>query len=218
MQTLSAVLLLIALLLSGTASKDVDPDAAVKTGSYFIRVLEAAMRVEADAPTPATVKNIATVAEPANLYSSYSQSTRVLARLKKGDELSIKRRAVYSSTEWVYVTAKDYNVSGWVLQSQLNMPGIVEDADLDAGEISEDYVPAYAKMGIVSTDQLNIRTAPGTGFDRIGAYRSGDRVGIIETNNGWGRTAKGWIYLGYVYLDGQVGSNPMVGNVTADRL
>lgn len=218
MQTLSAILLSVALLLSGMSSRDADPDMAAKVGSYFIRVLEAAMRTEADAPTPASVKNIATVKEPASLYSSYSQSTKVLAQLKKGDELSIKRRAVFSSTEWVYATAKDYNVSGWVLQSQLYMPGIVEDADLDPSEISEDYVPAYAKMGIVSTDQLNIRTAPGTGFDRIGAYRSGDRVGIIETNNGWGRTAKGWIYLGYVYLDGQVGSNPMVGSVTADRL
>ena len=218
MQSLSALLLSAALLLGAIAVQNADTDAAAKTGSFFIRVLQAAMHIEASTPTPALSQNIATVKSTANLYSSYSQTTRVLAQLKKGDELSIKRRAAFSSDEWVYVTAPEYNVSGWVLVSQLNMPDIVTDADLSSDEITEEYIPAYAKMGIVSTSQLNIRTAPGTGFDRIGSYSSGDRVGIIETNNGWGRTAKGWIYLGYVYMDGQVGQNPMVGNVTADLL
>ena len=220
-QLLSAILLSVALLLSGTAVKDADPDAPAKTGSYFIRVLEAAMHYkeeEAQEEAPAPVKNIATVAESTGLYSSYSKSTKVLAQLKPGNELSIKRTATFSSTRWVYATAGDYNVSGWVPVSKLNMPDIVENADLDSREISEDYVPAYAKMGIVTASQLNIRTAPGTGFDRIGSYRSGDRVGIIETNNGWGRTAKGWISLSYVYLDGQVGQNTLVGNVSAQRL
>ena len=167
---------------------------------------------------PAPVKNIATVAESTGLYSSYSKSTKVLAQLKVGDTLNIKRTSIFSATQWIYATAGSYNVSGWVPASKLNMPDIVEDADLDNGEIREDYVPAYAKMGIVTSSQLNIRTAPGTGFDRIGSYRSGDRVGIIETNNGWGRTAKGWISLSYVYLDGQVGQNTLVGNVSAQLL
>ena len=101
MQSLSALLLSAALLLGAIAVQNADTSAAAKMGSYFIRVLEAAMHVEADAPTPSSVKNIATVKSSANLYSSYSQTTKVLAQLKKGDELSIKRRAVFSSTEWV---------------------------------------------------------------------------------------------------------------------
>lgn len=216
-QLLSAILLSAALLLSGTAVKDADPDASAKTGSYFIRVPEAATQYNAEG-APTSVKNIATVAESTGLHSSYSKSTKVLAQLKPGDTLSIKRTATFSSIQWVYATAGDYNVSGWVPVSNLNMPDIVEDADLDSHEISEDYIPAYAKMGIVTASQLNIRTAPGTGFDRIGSYCSGNRVGILETNNGWGRTAKGWISLSHVYLDGQVGQNTLVGNVSADLL
>ena len=42
-QLLSAILLSVALLLSGTAVKGVDPDAPAKTGRYFIRVLDTAM-------------------------------------------------------------------------------------------------------------------------------------------------------------------------------
>ena len=91
-QLLSAILLSVALLLSGTAVKDADPDAPAKTGSYFIRVLEAAMRYEEEETqeeAPAPVKNIATVAESTGLYSSYSKSTKVLAQLKPGDALFI---------------------------------------------------------------------------------------------------------------------------------
>ena len=66
-QLLSAILLSVALLLSGTAVSDADPEAPAKTGSYFIRVLEAAMDYEEEETReepPAPVKNIATVGSP----------------------------------------------------------------------------------------------------------------------------------------------------------
>ena len=214
MEKLSALLLSAALLFGAVSLQNSDSDALSKLSSLYIRIFQAATA----APKPDLEANIATVASSANLYSSYNQNTPTLAQLRKGDRLHILRKAVFSSTEWVYVCAGDYNVCGWVLVSELNMPNVVENEDLGSGDIVEEYTPNRASMGIVSSDQLNIRTAPGTGFDRIGAYRAGDRVGIIETNSGWGRTAKGWIYLDYVYLDGQVGENPMVGNVTADQL
>lgn len=280
MKILAAIFLAAAMLLSGSASSEPEPELAAKASSYIIRVLQAsadyssveaftaervALRTApgvlykkvADLPAgtkvvvldsktvlntlwcqvragsdlgwvqaaslrstalPVLEQNQATTKEPARLYSSYSQGSRVMTQLEEGAELSIKRTAVFSGTQWVYATAKDYNMSGWIPADQLNMPDVVKDADLDESETNGDYVPSYATMGIVTTNQLNIRTAPGTNFDRIGTYSGGQRVGIIETNSGWGRTARGWIYLGYVYVDGQVGQNPMVGNVTADQL
>ena len=225
MNTLSAILLSAALVLGASAVQKESPDAAGKLDSFFLRMVQAAAQLESQteatvpttAPAPAPRKNVAIVENDTPLYSSYSQTTRILAQLQEGDELYILRKASFSSGEWVYATYEEEHVSGWVLISDLKMPEKRKDADLKASG-SDEYVPAYAKMGIVSTDQLNIRTAPGTGFDRIGCYRSGDRVGIIETNSGWGRTTKGWVYLDYVYMDGQVGRNPMVGNVTTEQL
>ena len=282
MQSLSAILLAIVLVLAGSSAKKADPDLAVNAGSYLIRVLQAAASYSSSTETAYTAaqvtlrssptslskavtdlpagtrveildtktvlnnrwyrvrsgsfegwvletslknvtvstldKNQATTKEAANLYSTNSQSSRVLAQLAKGAQLSIKRTLESSGTQWVYATAKEYNVSGWVLVSQLNMPSVVENADLNPSETNGDYVPTYATMGIVTANQLNIRTAPGVNNERVGVYTSGQRVGIIETNSGWGRTARGWIALNYVYLDGQVGQNPMVGNVIADLL
>ena len=44
------------------------------------------------------------------------------------------------------------------------------------------------------------------------------KQGILETNSGWGRTADGWIYLGYIYTEGQVGNSCMIGNVITQQL
>ena len=54
MQILSAILLSAVLLLSGSASKDVDPDLAARAGSYFVRVIQAAMSYGADTETAIT--------------------------------------------------------------------------------------------------------------------------------------------------------------------
>lgn len=59
--------------------------------------------------------------------------------------------------------------------------------------------------GTVSTDGLRIRSGPGTGYDVVGSYNSGDYVEILEQftygNTTWGCTSKGWISLSYVDLD-----------------
>lgn len=72
--------------------------------------------------------------------------------------------------------------------------------------------------GIVTASELNIRKEARQDSDKVGSYRKLDRVSILETSNGWGRTDKGWISLNYVYQDGTTGSNPCSGIVTATQL
>ncbi len=188
----------------------------VQSGSKEGWVSESSLSV-AGQPSGLPTK-VATGKSDANVYSSYSQSTRVLAQLEKGAELTIRRTAQFGGVDWVYATVKSSSISGWLLESDLNMPSRVTDTDLDHLEASASYVPNYAQLGFVTSNQLNVRTAPGTNFDRVGAYSGGDRIAILETNSGWGRTADGWVYLGYVYYEGQIGANCMIGNVTADQL
>lgn len=212
MEKLTALLLTLAMLLGVISTPKGDANVSGGNGGLISQITQPTTPEE---PLP---PNTAVVTSAASLYSSYNKSTRTLAQLKKGDTVRVLQKATYSSTAWAYVCAKDYNVCGWMLQSVLELPNGFSDSELYIDEITEEYVPTYAQMGTVSSDQLNIRTAPGTNFAKVGAYRGGDRVGIIETNSGWGRTAKGWIYLEYVYMDGQVGRNPMIGTVTAAQL
>ena len=48
------------------------------------------------------------------------------------------------------------------------------------------------------TRELNIRKEPSTSAESIGKYVKGDKVTILETKDGWGRTDKGWISMDYV--------------------
>lgn len=162
--------------------------------------------------------NVAVVTNTAKVYSSYNPSTRVMAQLDKGATLTVLRRVRLQSNDWVYATVQGSGVSGWVLESELNMPTVCTNQDLDPAGDTQTYVPTYAQIGYVISRDLNIRTAPGTNFDRIGAYSGGERIGILETNSGWGRTVDGWVYMGYVYYEGQVGTNCLIGNVVTAQL
>jgi len=93
----------------------------------------------------------------------------------------------------------------------------------DKGWISLDYVYENGKTGknpakgIVTGDGLNIRSGPGTKYDSVGSYNSGTRVNILERleigDTWWGCTDKGWISLGYVYIDGTKGEHSGTGTV-----
>ena len=78
--------------------------------------------------------------------------------------------------------------------------------------------PANAKYGVITASELNIRATASQSADRVGSYKYGDRIAVLESSNGWGRTDKGWISLSYVYMDGDVGTNAAYGTVTATQL
>ena len=96
------------------------------------------------------------------------------------------------------------------------------------GWISLDYVyqdgttGKKTAKGIVTGDQLNIRSGPGTGYASVGSLNYGDRVVILEqfTYNGttWGCTKNGWISLTYVFIDGTENDDSQFATVTGDQL
>lgn len=71
---------------------------------------------------------------------------------------------------------------------------------------------------VVTASELNIRKEANISADRSGAYVYGDRITILETANGWGRTDKGWVNLSYVYRDGDTGEKTAKGIVSGTQL
>lgn len=65
---------------------------------------------------------------------------------------------------------------------------------------------------------LNIRQGPGTGYDVVGSYNSGDKVTILEQftigNTTWGCTNKGWISMQYVNNGSNNNTNTNTDNNT----
>lgn len=76
--------------------------------------------------------------------------------------------------------------------------------------------------GIVTSDNLNVRSGPGTGYDAVGSFDSGERVNILEriTIGGttWGCTSNGWISMDHVYVDGTDIGKSGLGTITGDNL
>ena len=61
-------------------------------------------------------------------------------------------------------------------------------------------------MGTVIAGELNIRKGANSGYEKVGTYKKGDRIEILETETVegtvWGRTHLGWVGMGYVRMDG----------------
>ena len=88
------------------------------------------------------------------------------------------RYAYYEvSDEWVRIG------DGWVSTEYFYVEGTT----------AEDAV-----TGIITTNDLNVRTGPDTSFQRVTQYMQGDSVEILAVVNGWGYTEKGWISMIYV--------------------
>ena len=53
----------------------------------------------------------------------------------------------------------------------------------------------------VTTNNVNVRSGPGTGYDKVGKLNKGDTILVyeIQTVSGrkWGRIDMGWICLDY---------------------
>ena len=45
---------------------------------------------------------------------------------------------------------------------------------------------------------VNIRSGPGTGYSKVGAYAQGTVVTVTATRDGGGQTETGWVSLDYL--------------------
>lgn len=81
-------------------------------------------------------------------------------------------------------------------------------------ESFETYIDGYVKYG---TEELRIRSGPGTEYEDVGRLREGTQVVILEVaysgNREWGRTERGWVCMDYI----QEGEPP-TSNVDASSM
>lgn len=54
------------------------------------------------------------------------------------------------------------------------------------------------KYTVTPSVGVNIRSGPGTGYDKAGAYAQGAVVAVLEEQDGWGRTDMGWVSMAYL--------------------
>ena len=146
--------------------------------------------------TTTVSKGIVNTAE-LNIRSSASTDGDRVGSLKYGDRVEILEK----SGNWGRTS------KGWISLNYVYQDGTTG---------------SKTAKGIVNTDGLRIRSGPGTTYESVGSYSSGDRVQILEQftygDSTWGCTNKGWISMAYVYQDGTDVGKTVEGTVNADEL
>jgi uncharacterized protein YgiM (DUF1202 family) len=108
--------------------------------------------------------------------------------VRTGPDTSFQRISSYMENDSVQILAIvndwGYTEKGWISMMYVNLPE-----------------PVYATGSATVTIGLNIREEPDPSAEKVDAYQKGDRVTILEVNDGWGKTNKGWINLDYVKYD-----------------
>ena len=91
----------------------------------------------------------------------------------------------------------DFGAAGTITASRKVHNLILVYLKKDGGQMP----PKEETMGtykVTATVGLNIRTTPDKNAGKVGAYRLGAIVTVLETRDGWGRTDKGWVSLAYL--------------------
>lgn len=246
--SLALVLALMLATLSGCSLLPSGDETTEPTEEATIATTEPPTEAPTEATTePAATEsrdNIAIVKEQTILYYQPSTGSRSKADLDAGGEVDVARITEILEVKWVYGTDLTSGELGWIKYDCLDMSNVSLDksyseesteaateAATEAPTTSTDVTSptvnsitgtsnttTAANYGVVTASELNIRQSASQDADKVGSYTYGDRVAILETSNGWGRTDKGWISLSYVYIDGNVGTNTGYGTVTATQL
>ncbi len=80
--------------------------------------------------------------------------------------------------------------------------------------------PPFPYDAVITTDDVYIRSGPGTNFYHCGKFKKGDRVKVVARQFSWSRITPpagsfSWISMQYVKIDA---ANPTVGTVTGDNV
>ena len=118
----------------------------------------------------------------------------ILTTLKDGTQVEVLATA---ENGWYQISYGD--LVGYVSSDYL----VVEDEGAVAAVAAADPLSETeetVQYGRVTASSLNVRTGPGTDYDRAGSLRSGTVVEILSGADGWYRIDSGYISAEYVTL------------------
>ena len=131
--------------------------------------------------------------------TSNGSTTVILKGVVKVADLNLRSKG---STDGERLGNLTYGARVEVLEKSGNW-GRTKDGWVCLDYVYEDGTTgAKTASGVITADELNIRSGPGKGYATVGSYNDGDKVTILEqfTYNGttWGCTNQGWISMDYV--------------------
>lgn len=155
---------------------------------------------EVDPGTPAGKTGTVTCSK-LNVRYGAGVGYSIVGEYRQGDIVTITEQKTVGTTTWGK-TAK-----GWVSMDYISLKESDKPVETPEPEDPEEE-PVEGLTGTVNSDDvLRIRGGAGTNYSIVGYYNPNTKVTILEQKTvgatTWGRTAKGWISMDYVTLDGE---------------
>lgn len=174
---------------------------------------------EPDNTTTQSYKGVVT-GKGLNIRNDPSTSGTLVGQYAKGDVITIlETKNGWGRTDkgWVnldYVnSSSDSNTS-----SNTNSGSNTSTGSNTSSNTSGNGSTSVIAKGIVTANELNVRSTASTDGTRVKSLTKGTRVEILEKSGDWGRIKDGWISLNYVYQDGAKGTNTAKGIITGSKL
>ena len=127
----------------------------------------------------------------------------------EGDRVEIQEIVFVEDTEWGF-TGK-----GWVGMGYVRLDGsVVPEGDIRLISDGSRKVLGY---GVVNLGELNVRSGPGTEYDKVATVKNGIRYAYYQVIEDWVRIESGWVSNDYFYVEGTSNSDiATTGVITHD--
>ena len=130
-----------------------------------------------------------------NVRSGAGANYTKVGSLTPGSQVTVYEVVTVGTQQWARIGS-----GMWVCMSYLRMNG------------TNTTVTLPATGTVISSTQLNVRAAAGTGNAIVGRLAPGTVITVYELTNvngvAWGRTSAGWVCMQYVRLTGSTVTNP----------
>ena len=135
--------------------------------------------------TVSYTRYVSTFSSNLNVRSGAGTSYSVITSISKGTAVTVTK----TSGNWSYITSP---AVGWVSSQYLSSSKVTTTSSSSTSSTSNSSYNVK-----ITASALNIRTGASTKYKSVGTYKKGTIVTITQTSGSWGKTSKGWIYLGY---------------------
>lgn len=162
----------------------------------------------------AASQTVTVAADSVNVREGPSLSYPLITQLKRGDKYSI----VKEKNDWIQLKL-DNGQTGWVAN------WLVKKA---SSATAQQDASSQAYAGISTTENLRVRSGPGTSFRIIGYINKGQRVDVLEKNENWAKIRfadqQAWVSSQFIDIAGKkdqqdsTPANGVIGTVTANGL
>ncbi|AQQ54248.1 N-acetylmuramoyl-L-alanine amidase [Planococcus lenghuensis] len=170
---------------NGTGNANYSPSLKLTRRDFAVfaaRGLESSFRVTFQ---NATIDELAATVDSLNIRTGPSSTYSTVGKINKGTVVS-----VYGyHGDWAY--GKTGSLLGYIHSAYLNEPAPPAPAK-----------PAYIAELVSTTDNLNIRSGPGTSHGAIGQMDAGDKIQVLSYDGSWAYgqigTLKGYVHSAYL--------------------